>query len=171
MTLSRRELLSLLAAALLPTSARTETPPLIALPGNIPAPDFALPDLAGHVHTLADYRGRRLLISFWAVWCPPCRRELAALAELSARLRDAHIEVLAIDLGDSDERITAFLADHPAPNLPILLDRDRSVATAWHVQGLPCAYAVARTGTLKLGALGERDWLAPDIERQLRALP
>lgn len=171
MMFQRRQLLSLLAAVALPAAASAEmTPALIALPGKIPAPDFALPDLAGKVHRLADYHGKPLLVSFWAVWCPPCRRELAALAELRAKLADGGIAVLAINLGDSAERISAFLSDHPAPNLPILLDRDKSMAAAWHVQGLPVAYAIAPTGTLTLGALGERDWRMPEIERQLRAL-
>jgi len=170
MTMSRRQLLPLLAAAWLPSPTRAETQPLIALPGNIPAPNSALPDLADQVHRLADYRGKPLLVSFWAVWCPPCRRELAALAELRARVVNAGVEVLAINLGDSAERITAFLVDHPAPDLPILLDRDKAAAAAWHVQVLPVAYVVAPAGTLALGALGEHDWRMLEIEHQLRAL-
>ena len=52
----------------------------------------------------------------------------------------------------------------------MLLDSDKSVAAAWHVQGLPVAYAVTGAGILRLGALGERDWRDPAIEAQIRAL-
>jgi peroxiredoxin len=170
MSTSRRQLLAILASVLMPARAVAETLALIDLPGDVAAPDFALPDLSGRVHRLSEYHGRPLLVSFWAVWCPPCRRELAALADLRARLADDRIDVLAVNLGDSSERIGAFLAEHPAPGLPVLLDRDKTVAAAWHVQGLPVAYAVSPAGRLRLGALGERDWRAPEIERQLRAL-
>jgi peroxiredoxin len=144
--------------------------PLMALPGEVPAPEMTLPDLSGKPHRLSDYRGRPVLVSFWAVWCPPCRRELAALADLHRRLADTPIALFAVNLGDSLERITAFLADHPAPGLPILLDADKSTPSAWHVRGLPVAYAVGPDGVLRFGALGERDWRSSVIEQQLRAL-
>jgi peroxiredoxin len=167
--IGRRDLLALLLAAVLPTIARTEPLPMIALPGEVPAPDFNLPDLSGTQHRLSDYRGRPMLVSFWAVWCPPCRRELAALADLHRRLADTPIALFAVNLGDSLERITAFLADHPAPGLPILLDTNKSTPSPWHVRELPLAYAVGRDGMLRLGAIGERDWRSSVIEQQLRA--
>jgi peroxiredoxin len=168
--IDRRRLLALLLGATMPAPAFAEALPLIALPGDVPAPAMTLPDLSGRPHRLSDYRGRPVLVSFWAVWCPPCRRELAALADLHRRLADTPIALFAVNLGDSLERIAAFLADHPAPDLPVLTDADKSMTAPWHVRGLPLAYAIGRNGTLRLGALGERDWHAPAIERQLRAL-
>jgi len=168
--IDRRRLLPLLAAMSLPASVSADVLPLVELPGDVEAPAFAFPDLTGAVHHLSDYRGRPILVSFWAVWCAPCRRELAALADLRTRLADARIEVLAVNLGDSTERIASFLADYPAPNLPVLLDRERSAAAPWHVRGLPVAYAIDAKGVLRLGAIGERDWRAPAIEQQLRSL-
>jgi thiol-disulfide isomerase/thioredoxin len=168
--LDRRRLLALLIAAAVPVPAMSEPLPLIELPGAVPAPDFILPDLSGNSRRLSDYRGRPVLVSFWAVWCPPCRRELAELAELNKRLADTRIAILAVNLGDSAVRVTNFLADHPAPDLLVLIDADKSAAAPWHVHALPVVYAVAPDGALRLGAIGERDWRAPVIERQLRAL-
>lgn len=169
MTIDRRHFLALSLAAI-GAPARAQALPLVALPGDVAAPDFALADLSGKLHKLSDYRGRPLLVSFWAVWCPPCRREIGALATLRERLAPSGAGVVAINLGDAPERVTAFLADHPAPGLPVLLDRDKSIAAAWHVEGLPVAYVVNGAGVLRLGALGERDWLSPDIAAQLRTL-
>lgn len=168
--IDRRRLLRVFAnLSLLPTAplaASADALPLVELPGNVEAPDFLLPDLAGNLHRLHDYRGRPVLVSFWAAWCAPCRRELPSLADLSSRLKDAKVE---INLGDSPERVAAFLTDHPAPGLPILLG-DRGTGEAWHVQALPVAYAVDAEGILRLGALGEADWNSPLVERQLRGL-
>jgi thiol-disulfide isomerase/thioredoxin len=168
-SLDRRQALIAFAAALIPNVTAAETLPLIALPGHLPAPDFSLPDLDGAPHRVSDYRGRTMLINFWAVWCSPCRRELPALSDLRARLTDVPIEILAVDLGDSAARIRAFLADHPAPDLPILLG-DRGTGEAWHVQGLPVTFVIDAEGIIRLGAIGERDWRAPIVERQLRML-
>ena len=143
--------------------------PLVELPGRVQAPDFDLPDLAGVSHRLSDYRGRPVLVSFWAVWCAPCRRELPALATMRAKLRDTDIAVFAVNVGDSADRIAGFLAHHPSPGLSILRGGS-ATANAWHVQALPVAYAVDSDGILRLGALGECDWASPDVERQLRAL-
>jgi peroxiredoxin len=170
MTLHRRALFGAAAAALLACPAASEPLPLAELPGKVEAPEFGLADMHGEVHRLAQYRGRSVLVAFWAVWCPPCRRELAALAELRTKLRGTGFEFLAINLGDSRERIAAFLERHPAPGLPVLLDTENVTAARWHVRGLPVAYVVDTRGILRLGALGERDWRASVIEGQLRAL-
>jgi thiol-disulfide isomerase/thioredoxin len=167
--LDRRRLLATFASSSLSNFAAAETLPLAVLPGNVPSPDLALTDLAGMIHRVSDYRGRAVLINFWAVWCSPCRRELPALSDLAVRLKDAQIEILAVDLGDSTDRIRGFLVDHPAPGLTILLG-ERAISAAWHIQGLPVTFAVDADGIIRLGAIGEQDWRAPGIERQLRTL-
>jgi thiol-disulfide isomerase/thioredoxin len=170
MAIDRRSVLALLAACVLPTRASANDLPLADLPGQVEAPEFALPDLSGKVQRLSELRGRPVLVNFWAVWCPPCRRELAELADLRKSLADSRLEILAVNLGDSAERINTFLATYPAAGLPILLDAEKASAATWHVSALPVAYAVDRSGILRLGAIGERNWRSPDIERQLRAL-
>ena len=170
MTISRRALLAMLAAAGPASFVRAEPLPLVQLPGHVSAPDFALPDLDGHTHRLGDYLGRPLLVSFWATWCPSCQREMPALAALRKAIADDGIAVVAIDVGDRADNIRNFLQAHSVEGLTVLRDADQAVMTAWHVLGLPCAYGVSASGELRLGALGARDWTAPAIEYQLRQL-
>jgi thiol-disulfide isomerase/thioredoxin len=169
--IDRRRLIVTTAGACISSvlHASADAPPLVELPGRVPAPDFDLVDLAGFPRRLSDFRGRPVLVSFWAVWCAPCRRELPALAALKMRLRNTDIEILAVNMGDAADRVAGFLAEHPAPGLPILLGGN-TTAKAWHVEALPTAYAVDPKGIIRLGALGERDWASPAVERQLRAL-
>lgn len=168
--IDRRHVLAMLGSMALPKVARADVLPLIELPGEVPAPDFSLPDLGGEIYRLSDYRGRPVLVNFWAVWCPPCRREMTELADLHRRLAKSKIAIFAVNLGDSAARVTDFLIEHPAPGLSVLLDVDKSASTLWHIIGLPAAYVVAPDGVLRLGAIGERNWRAPAIEQQLRAL-
>jgi peroxiredoxin len=94
------------------------TPASVTIGG--PAPDFALPDLAGATRTLAEFHGRPLLVNFWATWCAPCVEEMPLLAALRARHADAGLEVIGIAL-DDPVAVRAFVAEL-AIGYPILLD-------------------------------------------------
>lgn len=98
-----------------------------AQPGQ-PAPPLALPDTAGRVHALADYRGRRVLLNFWATWCVPCLKELPALDAAQAKFGENGAIVLGIAM-DEPTRVRVFLADHPL-RFPILLGRTEPPSTS-----------------------------------------
>ena len=159
----------MLAAAGPASFVRAEPLPLVQLPGHVSAPDFALPDLDGHTHRLGDYLGRPLLVSFWATWCPSCRREMPALAALRKAIADDGIAVVAIDVGDRADNIRNFLQAHSVEGLTVLRDADQAVMTAWHVLGLPCAYGVSaqrrtasrRPGRARLDRAGDRKSASP----------
>jgi peroxiredoxin len=85
------------------------------------APVLELPDLQRRVHRLADYRGRRVLLNFWASWCGPCLDELPALDKAQAKFGDHGAIVLGIAM-DDPAHVRTFLAGHPV-HYPILLGR------------------------------------------------
>ncbi len=133
-------------------------------------PALALRDPAGKPHKLADYRGKVVVVNFWATWCEPCREEMPSLQALRTELAGKGFEVLAVNLMESSERIAAF-RDSELIDLPVLMDRDGAAAKRWKVSMLPISYIIDRKGAIRYQLVGEATWtgpkVAPLIERLL----
>lgn len=142
---------------------------LTRLPAGMPAPDFTLQDTEGKTHRLADYRGRTVIINFWTTWCPPCREEIPSMNRALHLLDPDQVVMLGINMGEDDDTIFIFTADFPT-EFPMLLDRNGAVTEDWPVKGLPTTYIVAPDGSLAFRAIGGRDWDAPEVLEQIRAL-
>lgn len=149
--------------------AQTEEPILIPIADRPLAPDFVLPGADGQSVRLADYRGKPLILNFWATWCPPCRAEMPALQRAHALLAPEGIAVVAINVGDDPDAIAEFLADSPL-NLPLPMDRDTTLAQRYPLIGLPTTFIVDPAGRLVFSATGEQEWDAPALLDQIRAL-
>lgn len=143
---------------------------LVRPPLAIEAPELNIPDIDGVTHNVEQYRGKVVLVSFWATWCPPCRKEMPALARLNRELGNDRFAVLAVNLGDKEARIKSFLEEIDHDGLPILLDRSSSLAQKWYIRGLPVAYILDGQGQVIYGAIGERVWDAPQMVSGLRSL-
>ena len=135
-------------------------------------PALALRDPAGKPHKLADYRGKVVVVNFWATWCPPCREEMPSMQALRMELAGKGFEVLAVNLMESSERIAAF-RDSELIDLPVLMDRDGAAAKRWKVGMLPASFVIDRKGAIRYQLVGEAAWtgpkVAPLIERLLGA--
>lgn len=135
----------------------------------VPAPALELRDLEGKVHRLADYRGRAVLVNFWATWCVPCREEMPSIERLRASLEGRRFAVLAVNLAEPESRIRRFLEAVPL-GFPVLLDRDARVAKAWQAKLLPATYIVGPDGAIRYRHLGELDWSRPEVRAAVLAL-
>jgi len=134
--------LAILAASLFVLGMSGRPPPL--RPG-VEVPGFSLPDTAGRTVGLGSYRGRPVLIHFWASWCKPCRKELPEIEAAYRDLRQQGLEVLAVNAGDDPQTAQAF-AERLGLTFPILLDEHWDTATAYGVIGLPITFFVGRDG-------------------------
>jgi thiol-disulfide isomerase/thioredoxin len=124
-----------------------------------PAPDFSLDDLDGRPHRLADYRGRVVLLNFWASWCPPCRVEMPSIERLYQSHSKRPFMVLGLNQRESAQDAFASLGlFSPMPTFPILLDSRGQVAKTYGVEGLPCSFVIGKDGTLQAKAEGARDF-------------
>jgi len=134
-----------------------------------PAPQLALQDLEGRPHRLEDYRGKVVLINFWATWCEPCRAEMPALNKLRASLAGHPFAVLAVNLAESEARVRRFMEQVPL-DFPVLLDRDSGAAKAWKARVLPVSFVVDAEGRIRYSALGEIDWDQDRVRKAMLAL-
>jgi peroxiredoxin len=134
-----------------------------------PPPALALKDLDGRQHRLADYRGKVVLINFWATWCGPCREEMPSIQELKNKLAGRPFVVLAVNLDEPESRIRKFLTQMKL-DFPILLDPDRNVAKGWNARILPATFIVGPDGRVRYSLVGEIDWANEHVVARISEL-
>ncbi len=132
-------------------------------------PPLALQDLDGRPHRLEDYRGKVVLVNFWATWCEPCREEMPSMNRLRAALAGQPFAVLAVNLAESEARIRRFIEQVPL-DFPVLLDRDSSTARAWRARLLPASFVIGPDGRIRYAVVGEIDWSQPRVVTLIREL-
>lgn len=142
---------------------------MTVLPDKPKAPEFSLKDIDGNLHRISDYKGKVVVVNFWATWCPPCRAEMPSMQRAWEQLREEDIMMLAIDVGEEEDAILEFMASYPV-DFPMLLDTESTVSEAWKVKGLPTTFVVDQWGRKVYRAIGGREWDAPNLLKKVRAL-
>jgi cytochrome c biogenesis protein CcmG/thiol:disulfide interchange protein DsbE len=141
-----------LGLLLISTAAPAGAVPLRA--GDL-APAGRATDLNGAPAAVpADFAGKLVVLHFWASWCPPCAEEMKALHSLSVEMRDRGLVPVSIDVGEDRAAVEAWLRPMGL-SYPILLDRDKSVAKAYGVTGLPMTFILDRGSIIRYKVLGE----------------
>jgi thiol-disulfide isomerase/thioredoxin len=135
------------------------------------APRFELQDMDGKRRALQDYRGKVVLINFWATWCPPCRREMPSLERLCQALADEPFEVLAVNQWETPDHVFAYLGQLDVfPSFQMLFDPKGEISQAFGVDGLPTSFVIDKQGRVVLRAIGGREFDHPEIQRLIREL-
>ena len=119
--------------------------------------EFILPDLKGQTHSLSDYRGKVVLVNFWASWCLPCVEEIPELTQLKKQLADQPFEILALNVGEHEKRVKHF-AKRMKFNLPVLLDISSKVFNEWKVKIMPTSFLIDARGRVRYRVLGNPGW-------------
>jgi peroxiredoxin len=156
--------LLLLVALALPASAQA----LKQWKGGA-TPALQLQDVDGKLHRLADYRGKVVLLNFWATWCAPCREEMPSMQSLRESLEGRPFAVLAVNVGEG-ERAARDFGEKMALRFPILLDRDMTTTRAWSARVLPASYVIGPDGKVAYSYLGAIDWSSPEVKSALERL-
>ncbi|MFO7633397.1 MAG: redoxin domain-containing protein [Caldilinea sp.] len=118
-----------------------------------PAPDFTLPTLDGGEFRLSDYRGKPVVLNFWATWCGPCQRELPAI-QRAAEHYDGVVVFAAIDQAEPIDRVQRFV-DEAGLTVVVPMDGEQLVGERYDVRGLPTTYFVDEAGIIRSIWMGE----------------
>jgi len=112
------------------------------------AEDFQLVDLNGNPQSLSVYRGKVVLLNFWATWCKPCTTEMPAMQTTYDKLREKGFVVLAINELEDDAKVREHIKQY-GHTFPVLMDRDNKVANQFGVFGLPVSVFIDETGVVQ----------------------
>ncbi len=148
---------------------------LLALAGAVQAdsapkeaPDFSAPDLFGKVQTLSSYRGRIVILNFWATWCPECVRELPSLSAFAEANKD--VVVLGVASERNPETVRNFLSSSPV-KYPIIVDASGDVfVTKYMIRALPCTVIVDRKGFIAESIFGAENFQSAGFREKINRL-
>lgn len=130
------------------------------------APDFELTTLDGDTVKLSDYKGKRVMLNFWATWCPPCRVEMPDMQKFH---EDKDIVILAVNLSETEsntEKVQAFI-DERDLTFPVLLDEETEVADQYQIQPIPSSFLIDSDGRIHNKAFGalNYDMMVQEFEK------
>jgi len=148
----------------------TTTPAMPMSSRTVVAPDFSLRDIDGNIRPLASFRGRVVLLSFWATWCTPCRTELPMLETLFQAYKDHGFEVIAVASDVQGVEVVQPFVSQLHLSFTTLLDNTGQVTRLFGVTSLPTTYLLDREGRLITVAIGSHDWTNADAHTLIRSL-
>ncbi len=137
------------------------------------APNFKLSYLDSTTADLQDFRGKVVLLNFWATWCLPCVQEMPDMEVLWQRYKDAGLVVLGVsnDNARMRKRVATFIKRVDL-SFPILLDPESTASDLYDISGIPVSYLIDREGVILAKIVGERKWASPEafalVEHLLR---
>ncbi len=142
--------------------------------GRAAPPPLVLKDSKGASHGLAAYKGKVVLVNFWATWCPPCRDEMPSMQRLKERMDGRPFVMLGVNSGETLDELNEFL-ELVKVDFPILLDPESAATRQWKVFGLPTSFLVDREGKVRYALTGPAEWDGDEvmavIEEMMREKP
>ena len=137
-----------------------------------PAPDATFTDAAGKTHTLAEFKGKAVILNLWATWCAPCVQEMPTLAKLAQATAGQPVAVVPISVDRDEDRANAEAFIAKRPPLPFYSDPKYAVAYALKppVAGLPTTVLIDAAGRVRGAVAGGADWSGADARKVVEAL-
>jgi len=132
-----------------------------------PAPPFLLRDINGKIVSTADWKGKVVILNFWATWCPPCREEIPELVRLQEKYKDKLLIVGASEDEDGPQKVEQFVQQH-GMNYPVVMATKELIDNYGGVPALPTSFIIDREGRVVMKHTGLYEYDA--YEREVRAL-
>jgi len=136
---------------------------------NPAPPPLVLMDNHGQPHSLEDYRGKVVMVNFWASWCHPCLQEIPGMIRLGESLADRPFVILAVNVGEEQRKLPGF-AKKMEERMVILMDTESEAFKRWKGIVLPSTFIIDTTGQIRYEAYGPVNWNAPYVVTMLTDL-
>ncbi len=120
------------------------------------APDFSLADLSGHPLTLANYRGKVVLLDFWATWCEPCKTEIPYFIDMQNRYTGQGLQIIGISMDDEVKPVRDFQQQFKM-NYPVAIGNAKLAESYGGILGLPITFVIDRQGHIYKRHIGQTD--------------
>lgn len=133
-------------------------------------PPLALKDLAGKTHKLEDYRGKVVMVQFWASWCAPCLKEMPSMMRLEKKLAGKPFAILAVNMGEAEKDVKTFLDTKIKADFTILMDPDGQSVASWKVFVAPSTFIVDSKGNIRHTLQGGAEWDEAEYVKVLTGL-
>ncbi len=159
---------------LMPASAQSKidyraVPILQAMKEAAPTPEIVLSRLDGKHVSLKDFRGKLVLLNFWASWCAPCREEMPAMEKLYQEYKDNNFVILAVAVKDSKQAASKFVKELNL-TYPVALDTDAKVGQEYGAWGLPVTYLIGPNGEGLARGWGPANWYSTAARKLIKDL-
>ena len=119
--------------------------------------------------SLSSYRGKVVILNFWATWCPPCRAEMPSMETLYQRFKDQGLEILAVDIREEESVVRQFIQNNKY-TFPVMLDSDGRVSSMYGIQAIPTSFILNREGKIIGRVVGSIYWDTPQAIAVFEAL-
>jgi peroxiredoxin len=134
------------------------------------ASDFTLPDLEGHPVRLREFRGKLVLLNFWATWCTPCLHEMPSMERLYQTFKQTPFVLLAVSMDRQGAQAAGPFVENLKLTFPVLLDSAAEISRHYGVRGLPTSYLIDPDGRIIGAAIGGRDWSRTEAKALIAGL-
>lgn len=131
-------------------------------------PALELNDLQGQTHSLSDYKGKLVLVQFWATYCTPCRKEMPSMNRLQEKMGE-EFKILAVNMGESRAEVDKFVQE-VGPEFTVLLDESGQSIATWKAFAAPANFLIDRDGNIQYTLYGAVEWDSDEILEKLRSL-
>ena len=130
------------------TQARDIIPMSIGAGGEATAPEWALPGLDGKTVQLSDFKGKVVVLNFWATWCPPCRREIPDLVALHNKYADQGVVVIGVSLDEGGAAVVKSFATKSGIHYPLVMGDPQTAQAYGGISAIPTTFIISRDGKL-----------------------
>ena len=134
-----------------------------------PAPLFDTKTPQGRKIKMEDFKGKLVVLNFWAIWCPPCRLEMPSMERLYRDFKGDGLEIVAANFMESKDSTNSFVNENGF-TFKVLLDRDGDIAQKYGVHALPVTFVIGRDGKVLAKSFGYKDWYSEETQKLVASL-